>query len=109
MMFVNCFTVIMASQFYKTTLKVITNEFGKNIPKSLPYEGGPFGSVTHLFCVDANVNIQKICENNNCKMSNPYKMEIEEHMYNNKYVIQNTYNKEGPPFRLKLDNQTFDM
>lgn len=103
MMFVNCFKVIMVSQSYKTTLKVITNEFGKNIPKSLPYEGGPLGFTAHLFCVDANVNIEKIVKNNNCEMSNPYKMEIEEHTYNNKYIIRNTYNKQGPPFRLELD------
>jgi len=93
----------MVSEFYKTTLKVISNEFGKNIPRSLPYEGGPSGFITHLFCVDANVNIEQIVKNNNCKMSNPYKMEIEEHMYNNKYRICNTYNKEGPPFCLKLE------
>ena len=103
-MFVNCFNVTIASAFYKTTLKAISNDFGKNIPKSLPYEGGPFGFITHLFCVDANVNIEKICEKNNCKMSTPYKMTIENHMYNDKYVIRPTYNKEGPPFRLKLEN-----
>lgn len=102
-MFVNCFKVIMIAQFYKNTLKVISNEFGKNIPKSLPYEGGPFGFSTHLFCVDANVNIEKICKKNNCEMTKPYKMEIEENTYNNKYIISNTYNKEGPPFRLELE------
>ena len=109
MMFVNCFTAIMAAQFYKTTLKVITNEFGKNIPKSLPYEGGPLGFTTHLFCVDVNVNTEEICIKNNCQMSIPYKMQIEEHMYNNKYIIRNTYNKQGPPFRLELEKSTFDM
>ena len=106
MMFVNCFKVIMKAEFYKTTLK-ISNEFGKNIPKSLPYEGGPWGFITHLFCVDANVNIKEICKNNNCKMDEPYKMKIEEHMYNDKYIIRNTYNKEGPPFRLELDKTEF--
>ena len=60
-MFVICFNVTMAAQFYKTTLKAISNEFGKNIPKSLPYEGGPLGFITHLFCVDARVNIEDIC------------------------------------------------
>lgn len=108
-MFVNCFTVTIASQFYKTTLKLISNDFGKNIPKSLPYEGGPFGFITHLFCVDANVNIEDICKKNNCEMSKPYKMEIEEHMYNNKYIIQNTYKKEVPPFYLKLDKSAFEI
>lgn len=106
-MFVNIFKVIMVAQFYKPTLKVITNEFGKNIPKSLPYEGGPFGFITHLFCVDTNINIQEICIKNNCEIKEPYKMKIEEHMYNNKYIIRNTYNKEGPPFRLELDKSDF--
>ena len=108
-MFVNIFTVIMLSQFSETTLKVISKEFGKNIPKSLPYEGGPFGFTAHLFCVDVNVNIAEICIKNKCEMKEPYKMKIEEHMYNNKYVIHNTYNKEGPPFRLVLDKSRFDM
>ena len=40
-------------------------------------------------------------------MEEPYKMKIEEHMYNNKYIICNTYNKEGPPFRLELDRSEF--
>jgi hypothetical protein len=106
-MFVNIFTVIMVAQFSKTTLKVISNEFGKNIPKSLPYEGGPFGFTAHLFCVDTNVNIEEICIKNKCEMKEPYKMKIEEHMYNNKYRIHNTYNKEGPPFRLELDKYEF--
>ena len=106
MMFVNCFNVTFASQFYKTTLKAISNEFGKNIPKSSPYEGGPLGFITHLFCVDANVNIKEICVKNNCEMNELYKMIIEEHMYNNKYIILNTYNKKGEPFLLALDKSS---
>lgn len=106
-MLVNCFTITIASQFYKTTLKAITNEFGKNIPKPSPYEGGPMGFITHLFCVDANVNIETICIKNNCKIMEPYKMKIDEHMYNNKYIIRNTYNKQGEPFILLLDKQDF--
>lgn len=106
-MFVNIFTVTMLAQFYKPTLKKITNEFGKNIPHSSPYEGGPMGFITHLFCVDANVNIKEICIKNNCEMKEPYKMKIEEHMYNNKYIILNTYNKQGEPFRLTLAKNEF--
>ena len=106
-MFVNCFNVTIASQIYKTTLKAISKEFGKNIPKSSPYEGGPLGFITHLFCVDANVNIEEICIKNNCEMNNLYKMKIEEHMYNNKYIILNTYNKQGEPFRLTLAKSEF--
>ena len=86
-MFVNFFNVSIASQFYKTSLKVISNDFGKNIPKSSPYEGGPLGFITHLFCVDVNVNIEEICKKNNCKMMTPYKIKIDEDTYNNKYII----------------------
>jgi len=106
-MFVNIFVVIMVAQFSETTLKVITNEFGKNIPKSLPYEGGPWGFISYLFCVDANVNIEEICKKNNCEMKEPYKMKIEKHMYSNKYIIRNTYNKEELPFRLELEESEF--
>ena len=106
-MFVNIFTLIMVAQFAETTLKVISKEFGKNIPKSLPYEGGPLGFTTHLFCVDANVNIAEICIKNKCEMKEPYKMKIDEHKYNNNYIIRNTYNKEGPQFRLELDKSEF--
>jgi len=106
-MFVNCFNITIISGFYKTTLKIISNEFGKNIPKSSLYEGGTLGFITHLFCVDANVNIEEICKQNNCKMTTPYKMKIEKHMYNNKYIIRNTYNKQGPPFRLELEKSEF--
>ena len=106
-MFVNCFNVTIASKIYKSTLKRISKEFGKNIPKSSPYEGGPLGFITHLFCVDANVNIEEICIKNNCEMNNLYKMKIEEHMYNNKYIILNTYNKQGQPFRLTLVKNEF--
>jgi hypothetical protein len=34
-------------------------------------------------------------------------MAIEEQMYNNKYIIRDAYNKQGPPFRLKLDQTEF--
>ena len=34
-------------------------------------------------------------------------MKIEEHMYNNKYIIRNTYNKQDPPFCLELDKYEF--
>jgi hypothetical protein len=106
-MFVNCFNVTIASQFYESMLKKLSNEFGKNIPKSLPYEGGPIGFITHLFCVDSNVNIKEICIKNNCEMKELYKMKIEQHMYNNKHIILNTYNNQGEPFRLALDNYEF--
>ena len=103
-MFVNCFTVIMLSSIYKIAIKQLSNEFGKNIPRFSPYEGGNIGFITHLCCVDTNVNVKQICEKYNYEMGNPTKMLIEDSMYNSNYTIYNTYNKEGPPFRLEFYN-----
>ena len=36
-------------------------------------------------------------------MGIPYKIEIEDYMYNNNYTICNSYKKEGPRFYLKLE------
>ena len=36
-------------------------------------------------------------------MSEPYKIKIDQHMYNDKYIIRDSYNKQGPPFRLELE------
>ena len=100
-MFVNIFTVIMLARFSEPTLKLISNEFGKNIPRFSPYEGGKMGFITNLFCVDANINVEEICKKHNYEMGKPEKMRIEDNMYNSKYTIYNTYNKERPPFRLQ--------
>ena len=58
--------------------------------------------ITHLFCVDSNVNIKEICNKFNYDMNKPY--EIEDYMYNYNYTICNSYKKEGSRFYLKLLN-----
>jgi hypothetical protein len=99
---VKCFTVTMPSSIYKIAIKQLFNEFGKNIPHFSPYEGGKMGFITNLCCVDANINVEEICKKHNYEMGNPEKMLIEDNMYNSNYNIFNTYNKEGPKFRLEL-------
>ena len=99
---VNCFTVTMPSSIYKIAIKQLSNEFGKNIPHFLPYEGGRMGFITNLCCVDANINVKEICEKYNYEMGVPTKMLIEDSMYNSNYTIYNTYNKKGPQFHLQL-------
>jgi len=99
-MFVNIFTVTMSSTIYETAMKELSNEFGKNIPKSLQFDGGTLGFITHLFCVDDNVNIEEICKKYNCEIGEPYKIEIEDSMYTNNYTIRPSYKKEGPRFYL---------
>ena len=102
LMFVKCFTVTVSSSIYKITINQLSNEFGKNIPCFSPYEGGNMGFITNLCCVDEKINVEEICKKYNCEMGCPTKMLIEDSMYNSNYTIYNTYNKEGPPFRLQL-------
>ena len=102
-MFVNCFTVTMPTSIYEIAMKELSKDFGENIPKSLPFEGGYLYFITNLFCVDENVNIKKICNKYTCEMGIPYKIEIEDYMYNNNYTIYNSYKKEGPRFFLQLE------
>ena len=92
----------MSSTIYKTAIKNLSKEFGKNIPRFSPYEGGKLGFITHLCCVDTNINVEEICKKHDYKMGTLEKMLIEDNMYNNNYTIYNTYNKEGPQFCLKL-------
>ena len=103
-MIVNCFTVTIPSNNYEIAMKELSEEFGKNIPKSLPFDGGYLYFITHLFCVDEKINIEEICNKYNYEMGKPYKIEIEDYMYNNNYIICNSYKKEGPIFYLKLTN-----
>jgi hypothetical protein len=93
----------MSSTIYETAMKELSNEFGKNIPKSLQFDGGTLGFITHLFCVDDNVNIKEISKKYNYEISEPYKIEIEDSMYTNNYTIRPSYKKEGPRFYLKLE------
>jgi hypothetical protein len=102
LMFVKCFTITLSSSIYKPAIHQLSKEFGKNIPLFSLYEGGKMGFITNLCCVDANINVEEICKKYNCEMGNPTKMIIEDNMYNNNYTIYNTYNKDGPPFRLRL-------
>lgn len=101
-MFVKCFTVTMHSSIYHVVIKQLSNEFGKNIPRFSQYEGGRMGFITNLFCVDENIDVDKICKKYECQMGLPEKMRIENTMYNSDYTIYNTYNKEGPKFQLKF-------
>ena len=39
-MFVNCFTVTIPTDIFEIVIKELSKEFGDNIPKSLPFDGG---------------------------------------------------------------------
>ena len=99
-MFVNYFTVkILASTNFETILTNMSNEFGKNIPRHIFYDGGKLGIITCLFCVDANVNIIQICKKYECEIGEPFKMEIKDDTYNSNYTICSNYIR-GPKFYL---------
>jgi hypothetical protein len=102
-MFVYCFTVTIPSCISEIAIKELSKEFGENIPKSLPFDGGYLYFITHLFCVDKTVNIEEICNKYNYEIGHPYKIEIADYMYNDNYTICNSYKKEGPKFYLKLE------
>lgn len=102
-MFVNCFTITIPTNIFKIAIKELSKNFGDNIPKSLPFDGGKLYYITHLFCVDENVNIKEICNKlkYDIDIGETYKIEIEDYMYNNNYTICNSYKKEGPRFYLQ--------
>ena len=104
-MFVHCFTIntlqrsktifsLLQNIFIKTPKielpELMYKELGHNIPKCLEYEGGMGLSFT--FCVDEKVDIKKICKKYNYDVGDTlYRMEIDDHTYNNKYQIYPTY------------------
>ncbi len=103
-MFVNCFTVTIPCNIYSlTTVKELSNEFGENIPKSLMYQGGEFGFITHLFCVDISVNVKEKCAKYKYDIGTFYKIEIDDDKYNNNYTIHPSYKIDGPGFYLLLE------
>jgi hypothetical protein len=95
--------VTISSNIYKTAITQLSREFGKNIPRFSPYEGGPLGFITYLCCVDEKINVEEICKKYDYKMGNPTKMLVEDNMYNSNYTIYNTYNKEGPPVSFRIN------
>jgi hypothetical protein len=83
-------------------IKELSEEFGKNIPKSLQLDEGFLYFITHIFCVDENVNIEEICNKYSFHIGKTYKIEIQDYMYNNNYKIYINYKKEEPRYYLKL-------
>jgi len=102
-MFVNIFSVNIPSNIVEIAIKELSKEFGENIPKSLPYENGYLYFITHIFCVDSNVNIKEICDKYNFSMDKPYKIEIEDYMYNNNYRLRISYKKKVVEYYLELE------
>jgi len=102
-MYVNIFSVTVPSNISKIAMKELSKEFGENIPKSLPFEDGFLYFTTHIFCVDTNVNIEEICKKYNYDINKPYKIKIEDYMYNNNYTLHISYEKKVIEYYLELE------
>ena len=68
-------------------MKELSEQFDKNIPKSLLFDKGYLYFIIYIFCVDENVNIEEICNKYKVhRIGNSYKIEIVDYMYNNKII-----------------------
>ena len=83
---VNCLYIksIIENNIY--TIDIFKKKIGKNIPKFLPIEFSD-GSIEFLICVDALIDIKKIC--NECYYSYIFirTIEINKKYYNNLHII----------------------
>lgn len=99
-MLVNFFTVRWSNK--SAPIDELSNNFGQNIPKYLPLEGGT--GVNYLFCVSGNSkDLFEICKKYNYKVNgfgledNEFddysfkKINIDDDKYNNNYYACPTY------------------
>ena len=82
-------------------VKRLYKEFGTNIPHYLPLEGGDYNGPQYLFCIDSSVDYESICEKYNYKYYPPYKFQVEESKFNNKFRISEVYGVKDTPYRLR--------
>lgn len=89
-MFVNCFTLKIEVKS-NISLEELSKIFGKNIPNYSVLEGGDWGYIYNLFCVDAKIDLKEICKKYNCKIFGLENIQIDENTYNNKYTIHENF------------------
>lgn len=87
---VNCFTMKRPMN-NPIDIDVLYKEFGDNIPKYNPLEGGDYLGPEYLCCVDANVDIKVICDKYNYILREIYKMDIDSSKYNSNYYLHETW------------------
>jgi hypothetical protein len=100
MRLVNVFTV-QRPVGNQTSVKVLSDAFGINIPHYLSLEGGDYNGPQYLFCVDRTIDFEGICENYKYRYYPAYKFEVEEEKYNNSYQIHSSYYNKEQPYRLE--------
>lgn len=85
------------------TIDLLYNEFGSNIPKYLPLEGGTYTGVEYLCCVDNKLNIELLCHKHNFTYYHLVTINIDESQYNNEYRIAVNYFSKQEPYYLFKD------
>lgn len=91
-MLVNCFTVQVPTGSYKD-IDELYDLFGDSGPQYLQLEGGDYQGPQYLFCVDAKIDVRKICEENGFRFFSykPTTIEIDEKKYSRSYIVKPTY------------------
>lgn len=99
---VNIFTVQRPVE-NDTSVKVLSDAFGNNIPRYSPLEGGDYKGPLYLFCVDSNVDFKSICNKYKYRYYSysVYEFEVNEEQYNNNYQIHKVYYTKEEPYRLE--------
>ena len=87
---INCF-IVKRPLNNSTDIKVLYNEFGNDVPKYSPLEGGDYLGPEYLCCVDATIDIKSICDKYGYIIRRSYNMNIDPLQYNSKYKIYINY------------------
>lgn len=98
-MYVYCFTV-QVPVGSNANIEDIYSEFGDNIPKYLPLEGGDYNGSLYLFCVDKKIDIIGICKKYGALFKSAELLEIDSDKYNNRYTIYQSYSSKDKNYEL---------
>lgn len=88
---------------FKNNIKLLYNDFGSNVPKYLPIEGGTYTGLEYLCCVDNKVNVENMCYKHNFTYNHLVTIKIDESQYNNNYTIGFDYFSKQEPYYLFKD------
>jgi hypothetical protein len=101
-MYVYCFTVQIPVGS-STNIDTVHREFGDNIPKYLPLDGGNYNGPQYLFCVNKKIDIIGICKKHGALIKGAELLEIDDKEYNNKYTIYPVYFVKDKSYELRAD------
>lgn len=87
--------------FAMIKIEKLGEKFGDNYPHYTQLQNG--GGNNYLFCVDTKIDVKSICDIYKYEIyEEPYEMEIDQELYNNKNKIYPDYSSNGECFKLVL-------